>query len=154
LFNRVAGILDALGRRAIGWDEVLCDDLDPKALLQVWRDRYRAATAARLGHRVIVSPRSHVYFDYDEERTDLSTVYGFDPVPDGLPPAAVQRILGSECAMWTEHTQRDGVESMLYPRIVAFAERVWSQAGAADFDDFRRRLDVHVRRLKLLGVDV
>jgi hexosaminidase len=152
-FNRVARILESLGRQPIGWDEVLCDDLTPSAILQVWRKRYHAATAARLGHKVVVSPTSHVYFDYDTDKTDLAKVYSFDPVPDGLPPAATRRILGSECAMWTEHAPRDRIESMLYPRIVAFAERLWSPARRADFNDFRRRLDVHEKRLELMGVD-
>ncbi len=152
-FNRVARILESLERRPIGWDEVLCEDLTPTAILQAWRDKHRAATAARLGHNVVVSPTSHVYFDYGLDKTDLAKVYDFDPIPDGLPPAAMKRILGSECAMWTEHAPRDVIESKLYPRIVAFAERLWSPGSATDLEEFQRRLEIHNERLKLLGVD-
>jgi hexosaminidase len=151
-FNRVTKMLTALGRKTIGWDEVLCDDLAPSAAVQVWRDMEHVSTAARLGHDVVVSPNSHVYFDYDLEKIDVERVYGFEPLPKKLPAAAKKRILGGECMMWTEHAPRDRIESKLYPRIVAFAERLWSPEKIP-FENFLYRLQTHYKRLKLLGVD-
>jgi hexosaminidase len=150
--NRVEKILAALGKRAVGWDEVLCDDLAESTTVQVWRGMEHAATAARLGHTVIASPTTHVYFDYALDKIDLARVYQFDPMPRKIPRTARERILGGECTMWTEYAPRDEIESKLYPRIVALAERLWSPA-TVQFEDFHRRLQTHYRRLELLGVD-
>ena len=79
-------------------------------------------------------------------------VYEFDPLPKKLPAAAKKRILGGECMMWTEHAPRNRIESKLYPRVVAFAERLWSPEKVP-FEDFPLRLKTHYRRLELLGVD-
>jgi hexosaminidase len=151
-FNRIEKILASLGKKPIGWDEVLCNDLAQSATMQVWRDMDHVSTAARLGYDVIVSPTSHVYFDYELDRIDLTRVYEFEPIPEKMPAAARKRILGGECTLWTEHTTRDQIESKLYPRIVAFAERLWSPASTP-FGDFHRRLQTHYERLGHLGVD-
>lgn len=151
--NRVEQILATLDRRPIGWDEILCDDLPPAAMVQAWRGMDRAAKSARLGHPTIVSPTSHVYFDYGLDKINLAKVYEFDPIPKKLPPMATSRILGGECAMWTEHAPGDRIESKLYPRIVALAERLWSPSGKLSYEDFHRRLQTHYHRLELLGVE-
>jgi hexosaminidase len=150
--NRVEKILASLGRVPMVWDEVLCNALAPTATVQVWRGMEHAATAARLGYDVIASPITHVYFDYPLDKIDLKRAYEFDPMPKKIPRAARQRITGGECTMWTEHSPRDQIESKLYPRILAFAERLWSPEKTP-FDDFHRRLRTHYRRLKHLGVD-
>jgi hexosaminidase len=113
---------------------------------------HRVATSARLGHNVISSPTSHAYFNRGLDVIDLERVYEFDPIPEGLPPLARDRIIGGECTMWTERAWRAELESKLYPRIVAFAERLWSPK-TTPFDDFHRRLQAHYQRLKQLGVD-
>lgn len=150
--NRVEKILASLGKRPLGWDEVLCDALAPTTTVQVWRGMEHAATAARLGYDTIVSPTTHVYFDYPLEKIDLERVYEFDPMPKSIPRVARSRIIGGECTMWTEHSPRDEIEAKLYPRIVAFAERLWSPKKIT-FDDFHRRLQTHYKRLKSLGVE-
>jgi hexosaminidase len=150
--NRVEKILASMGKKPVAWDEVTCHELAPTATVQVWRGMEHAATAARLGYDVIVSPTAHVHFDYPLERIDLERVYEFEPMPEKIPRAARRRIIGGEATMWTEYSPRDELESKLYPRLVAFAERLWSPADVA-FDDFLRRLKTHNRRLGYLGVE-
>jgi hexosaminidase len=150
--NRVEKILATLGKRPIGWDEVLCGALAPTTTVQVWRGMEHAATAARLGYDTIASPTTHVYFDYPLDRIDLERAYEFDPMPKAIPRVARNRIIGGECTMWTEHSPRGQLESKLYPRIIAFAERLWSP-GKITFDDFHRRLQTHYQRLEFLGVE-
>lgn len=150
--NRVDKILAALGKKTIGWDEVACDDLAASATVQVWRGMEHAATAARLGHNVIVSPTTNAYFDYPLEKIDLERAYEFEPMPDIIPRRARSRIIGGECTMWTEHAPRDVIESKLFPRIAAFAERLWSP-DKIGYEDFHRRLQTHYKRLDLLNVD-
>jgi len=150
--NRVEKILASLGKVPLVWDEALCDALAPTATVQVWRGMEHAATAARLGYDVIASPTTHAYFDYPLDKIDLKRTYEFDPMPKKIPRAARDRIIGGECTMWTEHSPRDQLEGKLYPRIVAFAERLWSP-DKITYDDFHRRLLTHYERLGLLGVE-
>ena len=150
--NRVEKILASLGKKPIGWDEIVCDELSESATVQVWRGMEHAATAARLGHNVIVSPTTNAYFDYPLEKIDLERAYEFEPMPAIIPRRARDRIIGGECTMWTEHAPRDVIESKLYPRIAAFAERLWSP-DKIRYDDFHRRLQTHYKRLDLLNVD-
>ncbi len=150
--NRVEKILAALGKKPIGWDEIVCDELSESATVQVWRGMEHAATAARLGHNVIVSPTTNAYFDYPLEKIDLERAYEFEPMPVIIPRRARDRIIGGECMMWTEHAPRDVIESKLYPRMAAFAERLWSP-DKIRYDDFHRRLQTHYKRLDLLNVD-
>jgi len=150
--NRVEKILATLGRKPIGWDEYLCEDLSSSVAIQIWRDMENTALAARLGHNVIVSPTSHAYFNYGLDEIDLKKAYKIEPIPKRLPEMARSRILGGECTMWTERAARDELESKLYPRIVAFAERMWSPEKVT-FENFHRRLQRHYERLDQLGVD-
>ena len=145
-------ILASLGKKPIGWDEIMCDELSESATVQVWRGMEHAATAARLGHNVIVSPTTNAYFDYPLEKIDLERAYEFEPMPAIIPRRARDRIIGGECTMWTEHAPRDVIESKLYPRMAAFAERLWSP-DKIRYDDFHRRLQTHYKRLDLLNVD-
>lgn len=151
--NRVARILGKRDRRLIGWDEVLTTGLVSSAAVQAWHGIGRVAPAARMGHDVIVSPYSHSYLDHDSRDVDLGKVYDFDPVPADLPAGALPRVLGGECTLWTQHVPRSDVDATLFPRLVAFAERMWSSTGQSTFEDFHRRLLTHYQRLERLGVE-
>lgn len=151
--NRVARMLEARGRRMIGWDEVLFPGLTQTAAVQAWRGMDKVASAARTGHDVIASPTSHAYFNYGSNEINLAKVYEFDPVPVDLPSTALDRVLGGECALWTERIQRNLVDKMLLPRLVAFAERLWSMPESASFEDFHRRLQHHYELLERMGFE-
>jgi hexosaminidase len=152
--KRIAAFLRSKNRRVIGWDEILDGGLAPGATVQSWRGFEGAAAAARAGHDTIVSPTKYTYFDYDLARIDLRLAFEFEPVPDGLTAAERGHILGGECNMWSERTPEDKVDGMLFPRILALAERLWSPEKDRDFDDFERRAWRQGDRLKLMGVQV
>ena len=101
-----------------------------------------------------MSPTSHCYLDYGVDRISLRTAFAFEPVPEGLTDAEASRILGGEGNMWTERTPEDVVETRIWPRLAAIAERLWSPADARDWDGFRARWLRHRDRLVRLGVDV
>ncbi|MEV4172763.1 family 20 glycosylhydrolase [Nonomuraea sp. NPDC049709] len=114
---------------------------------------------------MISTPNTSVYLDYrqgpgEDEPVPFGTVlsledvYDFEPIPAELrdDPAAA-RVLGSQCAVWTELIDSPRqVDYMAFPRLAAFAETVWSPAGR-DLADFRRRLDAHLGRLDAIGVE-
>ncbi|WP_433259049.1 family 20 glycosylhydrolase [Streptosporangium sp. CA-135522] len=80
-------------------------------------------------------------------------VHAFDPEPDGLTPGERSRVIGARCNVWTEHMDSPrAVDYMVFPRLCAFAEVVWS-AGWAPYPDFAGRLESHEVRLGALGVE-
>lgn len=163
--RRIASFLRAHGRRLIGWDEILEGGLAPDATVMAWRGMDGGIEAARQGHDVIMTPTSHCYFDYyqaDPEQeplaigglTPLDTVYGFEPIPETLSPDAARHILGAQGNVWTEYmATADDVEYMVFPRMLALSEVVWSPRDARSWDSFVQRLPPHLRRLAALGVN-
>lgn len=138
------------GRRLIGWDEILEGGLAPGATVHSWRGFEGAEAAVRAGHDAVVSPTSHAYFDYPVSTLPLSQVYTFDPVPPGLDATQRTRILGGQLNLWTERIEQDRIDFMLFPRLCAMAECLWTGAERPGFGDFERRLPGH---LELLAAD-
>ncbi len=163
--KRVEKIVESKNRRLIGWDEILEGGLAPGATVMSWRGINGGIEAARAGHDVIMTPTSNCYFDYSQTRTKgqpptgggflpLKTVYAFEPTPKDLTPEQAKHVLGGQGNIWTEYIpDMKQVELMTYPRACAMAEVTWSPAEGRDFHDFVRRLDVHRKRLAVLGVN-
>lgn len=162
--QRIERFLHAHGRRLIGWDEILEGGLAPDATVMSWRGMDGGIAAARQGHDVIMTPGSHVYFDHYQGPpefeplaiggyTPLEKVYGFEPVPPELTPNEARHILGAQANLWTEYlaTPAD-VEYMVFPRLLALAEVVWSPPDARDWGGFRSRLPAHLARLERAGI--
>ncbi|MBU8869626.1 MAG: beta-N-acetylhexosaminidase [Gemmatimonadales bacterium] len=145
--QRIGKFLAAHGRRMIGWDEILEGGLAPGATVQSWRGFEGATTAVQAGHDAIVSPTSHCYFDYPMDKLDLKQVYSFNPVPPGLTEPEQRRILGGELNLWTERIPQDRVDFMLFPRLCAMAECLWTGPERPGFENFSERLEGHLNRL-------
>jgi hexosaminidase len=150
--RRIGQFLSSRGRKVIGWDEILEGGTAPEMIVQSWRGIEGALAAARSGHDAIVSPTSHAYFDYHVAMTDLRKVYSLEPVPEDLDEALYRHILGGECNLWTERIRQEDVDAMLFPRMLAMAECLWSPPARKDFVDFHRRVRAHYARLDALGV--
>ena len=162
--RRIERFLDAHGRRLIGWDEILEGGLPPNATVMSWQGVQGGIDAARQGHDVVMTPTSHVYFDYLQGDTaqeplgiggfvPLERVYSFEPVPDELSAAEARHVLGAQANLWTEYIPTgEHAEYMLNPRLLALSEVVWSPAEVRDFLDFARRLPWHLERMDALGI--
>jgi hexosaminidase len=163
--RRIETFLRAHGRKLIGWDEILEGGLAPEATVMSWRGISPGIEAARQGHDVIMTPTSHMYFDYYQADPEgeplaigglitLEDVYGFEPVPDSLSSDEAQRILGAQANVWTEYMKTtDYVEYMVFPRALALSEVVWSRKDKRDWDFFVSRLSSHFALLDRLGVN-
>jgi len=163
--KRIEKLLDARGKRLIGWDEILAGGLSPGATVMSWRGVAGGIAAAQAGHDVIMTPEDPCYFDHyqgdpeDEPAaiggyTPLRQVYAFEPIPAALSPTQAQHVLGAQGNLWTEYIGTPAhAEYMTVPRISALAEVVWSAAAQRSWPDFRRRLEVHLQRLDELGVN-
>jgi len=158
--------LTGRGRRLIGWDEILEGGLAPGAAVMCWRGEQGGIEAARMGHDVVMTPTSHTYFDYyqssDREKEPraiggflpLDQVYRFEPIPANLGAEESRHIMGAQFQLWTEFVPNPKqAEYMAYPRACALSEAVWSPAANRSFDDFVRRLSVHLERLRIIDVN-
>jgi hexosaminidase len=156
--------LTSRGRRLIGWDEILQGGLAPGATVMSWRGTQGAVEAARLGHDVVMAANQWTYFDYyqgPQEREPLAIggmlplekAFRFEPITEGVTAQQCRHILGAQGQLWTEYiaTPR-AADYMLWPRAVALAEVVWSPAAGKDYDEFLKRLRVHLARLAAMGV--
>ena len=147
-FNqRVLKILQADGKIMIGWDEILHPDLPKASVIQSWRGPKGLADAVGKGYQGILS--WGYYLDH------LSTAafhYGIDPLAEHLPADQAARVLGGEACMWSEYVSAETVDSRIWPRLAAIAERFWSPAELKDVDSMYQRMAVVSRQLEWTGV--
>ena len=149
-FNeRLGQILTRYRRRMVGWDEILHSTLPPGTVIQSWRGTEYLGQAARQGLRGILSAPYYL----DHMRT-AAEYYVVDPLPPGhgLTPAQAANILGAEACMWAEHVDQGTVDSRVWPRMAALAERFWSPASVRDVDDMYRRLSLVSLELERVGI--
>ncbi|MGI8812644.1 MAG: family 20 glycosylhydrolase [Pyrinomonadaceae bacterium] len=163
--RRMEKFINSKGKKIIGWDEILEGGLAPNATVMSWRGMKGGIEAARSHHDVIMTPSDFVYFDYGQgdpayeplnigSYVPLSKVYSFDPVPKELSPDETKYIIGGQGNVWTEYmASPEKVEYMVFPRMLALAEKLWSPADAADFADFSRRLASQFPRLEKQNVN-
>lgn len=163
--GRIEKFLNAHGRQIIGWDEIMEGGLAPRATVMSWRGEAGGIEAAKMKHDVIMTPNGSNYFDHfqaDSETepisigglTTLKDVYYYEPIPEELTVEEAKYILGSQGNVWTEYIHSgDKVEYMAYPRAIALAEVVWSPAEKRDWLNFQTRLQNHLPRLDILGVN-
>jgi len=150
-FNqRVQKLLQKYHKILIGWDEVLHPDLPQDIVVQSWRGAKSLAEAASKGYRGILS--SGYYLDHLEPARQH---YAVDPLGGDaakLTPEQQSRILGGEACMWSEYVTSETVDSRLWPRTAAIAERLWSPADVKDVNSMYDRMEQVSRMLEFTGV--
>ena len=149
-FNeRVLEIFTRYGKRMVGWDEIFQEGLPKNIVIQSWRGRESLFESARLGYSGILS--NGYYIDLIQP-TDFH--YLNDPLPadSGLTPEETARIMGGEATMWAEYVSPETVDSRIWPRTAAIAERFWSPGRVRDIEDMYRRMDRISLMLEELGL--
>jgi hexosaminidase len=140
-FNRrVAALVKKHGKIMIGWDEVLASGLSTDTVIQSWRGQESLAAAASKDYRGILS-----FGYYLDHLQPASFHYANDPGKD-------PHILGGEACIWTEYVNSETVDSRIWPRAAAIAERLWSPNSVKDTDSMYRRLDAVSGVLDQVGV--
>lgn len=150
--RRAAAMLEARGRRALCWDEVLeSDSLPDNVQCLVWRGTPAARLAEQKGVPVILCPRSHFYFDYPQGHAPRNGQYNGFPAKGVFPwqkllrydPAQYPNAVGVQGNAWGEAIQSPAkLEYMLLPRLCALAEVAWAPAETRPSEaDFRRRIE-------------
>ena len=160
--NRIEKFVNSKGRRIIGWDEILDGDINQSATIMSWRGTAPGARGAKMGHDVIMSPSSHVYFDYYQTRQGesqweeplliggnlpIERTYSLEPVPEGADAETASHIIGVQGNLWTEYIAGPSLaEYQVLPRMGALSEVQWRPQGQKDFENYKVR---QTRMLKL-----
>jgi len=149
--QRIRQILTRHGKTMVGWDEILQPGLGSHTVIETWRGRASLAESVREGYRGILS--WGYYLDYLKP---ASFHYGIDPLAGEaaqLTPQQASQILGGEACMWAELVDAETVDSRIWPRMAAIAERFWSAPDVTDVDSMYRRLETVSRRLEWTGIE-
>jgi hexosaminidase len=149
-FNtRLLKILQKHGKKMIGWDEILQPEIPKDVVIHSWRGTAALAEAARKGYDGILS--NGYYIDLIQP---ASQHYVPDPLPadSTLTPEEAKHVLGGEATMWAEWVTHETIDSRIWPRTAAIAERLWSPRSVTDVNDMYRRLAVISLQLEELGL--
>jgi hexosaminidase len=148
-FNqRLLKFITANGKKMMGWDEILQPELPKTIAIQSWRGKDAMVAAANQGYDVLLS--NGWYIDLCQ-----STEYHYqnEPIPD---PAAykgdaLKHVLGGEATMWAELVSPETIDSRIWPRTAAIAERLWSPREVTDVQSMYVRLAIMSTRLEQVG---
>ena len=163
--KRMERFINSKGKRLIGWDEILEGGLAPEATVMSWRGVKGGVEAAKQGHDVIMTPGTHCYFDHYQGPqnieplawggyTPLSKVYTFDPVVEELTAAETKHILGGQANLWSEQIKTEShSEYMIFPRLAALSETLWSTKESRNWTDFSNRIVTMFKRYEYLGIN-
>jgi hexosaminidase len=148
--SRVQKLVAAHHRVMEGWDEVLDPNTPKDVVIQSWRGPKSLAAAARQGNRGLLS--TGYYIDLNQSAAEH---YLADPLAgDGatLAPEEKKRVLGGEAAMWSEFVTPEIIDSRIWPRTAAIAERLWSAQDVRDVNSMYSRLNVVSNKLEAYGL--
>jgi hexosaminidase len=149
-FNaRVQKIVSKHGKTMVGWDEILRPDLPKDIVVQSWRGQDSLAAAAQQGYRGILS-----FGYYVDLMWPASRHYAVDPISAAanLSPDEKRLILGGEACMWSEYVSPENIDSRIWPRTAAIAERLWSPQDVTEVNSMYQRLENVSRWLDWLGL--
>ena len=163
--QRIEKYINSKGKQIIGWDEILEGGLAPNATVMSWRGEKGGIEAAKQQHNVIMTPGSHCYLDHSQTNNEdsitiggylpIEKIYAYNPVPKELTAAQSKYILGAQGNLWTEYIPTQSkLEYMLYPRMVALSEVLWSSVITKNWNEFEPRLLNEINKLKYEGVNV
>jgi hexosaminidase len=148
--QRVQELVVKHGKTPVGWDEILVPGVPKNIVIQSWRGTEALATAAKEGYRGILSNGYYIDLGWSAARH-----YAVDPMGGAaanLTPEEKERILGGEATMWSEYVNWENVDSRIWPRTAAIAERYWSPQSTTDVASMYARMESESTRLEWLGL--
>ncbi|HVJ07811.1 MAG TPA: family 20 glycosylhydrolase [Acidisarcina sp.] len=148
--GKIQKIVARHGKIMEGWDEVLQPDTPKDVVIQSWRGPQSLADAAHRGYRTLLS--TGYYIDLNQSAAQH---YAVDPLAGAaasLTPEEQHHILGGEAAMWSEYVTPENMDTRIWPRTAAIAERLWSPQDVQDVASMYRRLDIVSQKLEYYGL--
>jgi len=155
--EQVSSYLKEKNKKVIGWHEIMEGKLDTSTIVMNWSNDAKAIEAAAKGFSVIMTPGIPYYFDHYQSKdpkdslaikgyTPLESVYKYDPVPASIKNKNMaSKILGGQANVWTEYMgYGTKVDYMIFPRMTAVSESLWTPASQKNYKDFIRRIKTHI----------
>lgn len=149
-FNtRILKFLQKDGKIMMGWDEIFQPSLPKDVVIHSWRGQKALADAARQGYSGVLSNGYYIDLMYP-----ASQHYVVDPIAADTTLTAEEqkRVLGGEATMWSEWVSPETIDSRIWPRTAAIAERLWSPREVNQVNDMYRRLAIVSGQLEELGL--
>ncbi len=150
----VAKLLKSKGKQTIGWHEINEGDLDTSTIVMNWGTDKQAIESASKGFSVINTPGKPFYFDHYQSQdpkdslaihgyNPLEAVYKYNPIPKSISEKGLQnKIIGGQANVWTEYMENEKkVDYMIFPRMTALSEVLWSKPEMLNYSDFLKRLN-------------
>ncbi|MDI1303531.1 MAG: family 20 glycosylhydrolase [bacterium] len=143
-------------KELMGWEEIMTKNMSKNAIIHSWKGANEGMSsggsliaAAKNGYKTVLS--NGYYIDLMQGVADH---YLNDPIPKNTVLTAEEkaRILGGEATMWSELVTPLNIDSRIWPRTAAIAERLWSNEDVTDLNSLRKRLKVISFRLEELGI--
>ncbi|TCC99060.1 beta-N-acetylhexosaminidase [Pedobacter psychroterrae] len=161
--HRIEKFVNSKGKTIIGWDEILDGGLAPNAIVMSWRGEKGGIAAAKIRQKVIMTPEAKLYFNHAQFLKDdsltaanylpLATVYNYEPIPAELRAEQAKYILGAQGNLWSEYIANPAkAEYMLFPRLDALSEVLWSPKAKKNYPDFLNRMKTQFKRYDLMGI--
>ncbi|WP_282038091.1 family 20 glycosylhydrolase [Saccharicrinis aurantiacus] len=162
--KRMEKYISSKGKKLIGWDEILEGGLAEGATVMSWQGVSGGVEAASHGHDVIICPNAEVYLDHYQSNyneplaiaglTTMESIYNWSPMPDSLDAKYKHHVLGAQANVWTEYMPAsEQVEYMVFPRLSALSEMLWTNDEVQNFDAFTARMNQHYKRLDALNLN-
>ena len=148
---RVQKLVTAHQKITEGWDEVLQPGTPKDVVIQSWRGRESLLDAAKRGYRGLLS--NGYYIDLNQSAAEHYLVDPMDGLTDKLTPEQRSSILGGEATIWAEFVSGDTIDSRIWPRTAAIAERFWSPQSVRDVDSMYARMAIVDDKLKAYGIN-
>ena len=148
--QRVQKLVGKHHKMMVGWDEILSPGMPKDIVIQSWRGQESLGAATKQGYRGLLSNGYYIDLNWSAARH-----YAADPMADGaanLSPEEQQRILGGEATMWSEYVGPENIDSRIWPRTAAIAERLWSPQNVTDVPFMYSRMNQLSWRLDFLGL--
>lgn len=162
--RRMERFISSKNRILLGWDEIIEGGLAPGATVMSWRGFQGGWEASEQGHDVVMTPGDYVYLNQYQGNPDyepiafggyvpLNKVYGFDPMVDSMSQDQRKHILGSQANLWSEFvTNKKESEYMLFPRLVALSEALWTPKEKKSWEGFSEKIPSLFKRLDMMDI--
>ncbi|MGN8057763.1 beta-N-acetylhexosaminidase [Pedobacter sp. 22163] len=161
--RRMEKFVNSKGKTIIGWNEILEGGLAPNAVVMSWQGEKGGIDAAKQNHKTIMTPENKMYFNHGQfvkedslaanKFSPLIDVYNYEPVPAELSAEQAKYIWGAQGCLWSEYiTNPAKVQYLLFPRLDALSEILWSLKEKRNYPDFQKRLKTQFKRYDLMGI--
>nr|WP_276899705.1 beta-N-acetylhexosaminidase [Pedobacter kyonggii] len=161
--RRMEKFVNSKGKTIIGWNEILQGGLAPNAVVMSWQGEKGGIDAAKQNHKAIMTPENKMYFNHGQfvkedslaanKFSPLIDVYNYEPIPAELTAEQAKYIWGAQGCLWSEYiTNPAKVQYLLFPRLDALSEILWSPKEKRNYPDFQKRLKTQFKRYDLMGI--